>query len=158
MRGVTVPSPVPPPAPLPAPPALGGTDQVRIAWQRRPETDYIFSFWSALGWTVLSGGLYSFYVFYQLVRRVRDHNIRRIEFLEGSMAVAWERAARTGRAEEFRPIFERMQANLAPMRELRGEFRDPLVWTLLTLVGSSLVHLIWAVLADGDRDEAAAAE
>jgi len=26
--------------------------------QRRGETDYIFSYWSALGWTVLTFGIY----------------------------------------------------------------------------------------------------
>ena len=36
-------------------------------------------YWTALGWTVLTLGIYSFYVFYQLVRRMRDHNARRVE-------------------------------------------------------------------------------
>ena len=52
--------------------------------QRRAETDYIFHYWSALGWTVLTLGIYSFYVFYQLVRRMRDHNARRYGWPGGS--------------------------------------------------------------------------
>ena len=50
----------------PSPPA---SDRVRMAWQRRHETDYIFDFWTALGWTMLTCGFYGFYVLYQLVRR-----------------------------------------------------------------------------------------
>ncbi len=138
----------PPAAPVSA---SSGVDRVRVAWQRRPETDYIFNFWSALGWSVLTCGFYGIYVMYQLVRRNRDHNIRRIEFLEGAMEVAWVHAARNGRAEEFRPVFERMQANLAPMRQLQGEFRDPSVWAVLAFVASGIAQIIWAALADNDR-------
>jgi hypothetical protein len=47
-------------------------DRVQAAWQRRVETDYIFDYWAALGWTVLTLGIFGFYVFYQLVRRMRD--------------------------------------------------------------------------------------
>src|SRR5579864_2232464 len=97
------PSEVPPPqagwAPstsggAPGPPSVPTAERIRLAWQRRPETDYIFNFWTAFGWTVLTLGIYGFYVFYQLVRRMRDHNARRLELLDAATTVAWEQAGR----------------------------------------------------------------
>ena len=73
---------------MPGPPPPSAAERVRLAAQRRGESDYIFSYWSALGWTVLTFGIYGFYVFYQLVRRMRDHNARRLELLDAAAAVA----------------------------------------------------------------------
>ena len=76
-------------------------ERVRLAAQRRAESDYIFSYWSALGWTLLTFGIYGFYVFYQLVRRMRDHNARRLELLDAAVAARWEQAGRQGRPRSW---------------------------------------------------------
>jgi hypothetical protein len=68
-----------PRAAMPAPPQIPAAERVRLAAQRRGESDYILNYWTALGWTILTLGIYGFYVFYQLVRRMRDHNVRRLE-------------------------------------------------------------------------------
>ena len=82
---------IPPPpvgVPLPIPqggygaPVASPADRIRYAWQRRSDTDYVFDFWTAFGWTLLTCGIYWFYVMYQLVRRSRDHNARRAELLD----------------------------------------------------------------------------
>lgn len=52
-------------------PQMPASERVRLAAQRRGESEYIFRYWSALGWTIFTFGIY---VFYQLVRRMRDHN------------------------------------------------------------------------------------
>ena len=77
-----------PPVP-PQPPAMPPAERVRAASQRRSETDYIFDYWSALGWTILTLGIYGFYILYQLVRRMREHNICRLELFDASIAAAW---------------------------------------------------------------------
>lgn len=59
-------------------------DRVHAAWQGRADTDYIFDYWTALGWTILTFGIYGFYVFYQLVRRMRDHNACRVELFDAA--------------------------------------------------------------------------
>jgi hypothetical protein len=61
---------------MPGPPPMPAAERVGLAAQQRGASDYAFSYWSALGWTVLTFGIYGFYVFYQLVRRMRDHNAR----------------------------------------------------------------------------------
>jgi hypothetical protein len=121
-----------------------------MAWQRRHETDYVFNFWTALGWTILSCGFYGIYVLYQLMRRDRDHNVRRIELLDAATTFAWERASDRGMAEELRPAFDRIAANLATMRQMTGEFREPGIWALLAFFASGIVQIVAYIFIDGD--------
>lgn len=131
---------------LPVPPV----ERVRTAYLRRNETDYLFEFWTAFGWTVLTCGVYLVYVVYQLVRRSRDHNMRRLELLDAANAVAWERAVAQGRSQELRPNFERVATHLDGLRRLTHEFRDPVVWLVLSIIARGIVELIVFVLLDGD--------
>jgi hypothetical protein len=131
----------------PPPPA----ERVRVAWQQRAESDYRFDFWTALGWTVLSCGFYSFYIVYQLVRRSRDHNARRLEMLDAATALAWQRAEASGISTELQPNFNRISAELGVLRQQTTQFRDPVVWMLLSIFG--ITHLIMYILLDGDLVE-----
>lgn len=140
-------TPPPEPLPVPAPPAL---ERLRLAYRSRHESDYVFNFWTALGWTLLTCGIYGIYVFYQLMRRMRDHNRRRLEMLDAATAYAWEQAERQGAAEELRPAFERIAGNLAVLRQMTTDFRDPIVWTVLSVVAGGIATIIAYVLLDGD--------
>ncbi len=125
-------------------------DRVRRAWQGRAGTDYIFNYWTALGWTVLTFGIYGYYVFYQLVRRMRDHNARRLELLDATVTFAWEEAGRRGLQDELTPSFQRAAAHLGVLRRMTSDFREPLVWTLLTLIAAGIVHVVAFILLDQD--------
>ena len=147
-------SPAPPlmPAPphAPAQPLVPAAERVRIAARQRDETDYIFSYWSALGWTILTFGIYGFYVFYQLIRRMRDHNARRLELLDAATAVAWEQAGRQGLQQEMTPSFERTAGHLAVLRRMTGDFREPVIWLLLAILARGIAEIIAFVLLDQD--------
>src|SRR6478672_7604829 len=132
-------------ASMPAPPPA---ERVRVAWQQRAETDYRFDFWTALGWTILSCGFYSFYIVYQLVRRSRDHNARRLEMLDAATTLAWQQAEATGIGTELQPNFNRISAELGVLRQQTTRFRDPVVWMLLAIFG--VTHLVVYILLDGD--------
>src|SRR6266699_4554966 len=132
------PEPKPPPATtqpgqpvgrptMPGPPQMPASERVRLAAQRRGESDYIFSYWPALGWTILTFGIYGLYVFYQLVRRMRDHNARRLELLDAATTAAWEQAGRQGLQQELAPAFERAAGHLAVLRRMTGDFREPVI-------------------------------
>lgn len=125
-------------------------ERVRVAYTRRHESDYVFEFWTALGWTILSCGIYGFYVLYQLVRRSRDHNLRRLEELEAATAVAWEAAERQGLGGELKPQFDAVSGNLTVLRGMTSDFREPLVWVLLALVTGIATYVAF-ILLDGDR-------
>jgi hypothetical protein len=143
--GSTWPGGMPPPY-VPATPA----ERFRLAWQSRVGTDYIFSFWTALGWTVLTLGIYGYYVFYQMVRRMRDHNARRLELLDAAVNLGWEEAGRRGLQGELTPSFQRAGAHLAVLRKMTTDFREPLVWMLLSLIASGIVHVVAFILLDQD--------
>lgn len=134
----------------PTAPAAAPRDRLRQALQQRPDTDYEFNFWTALGWTILTFGIYSLYVFYQLVRRSRDHNRRRVELLGAAYEAAWERASADGRAEELRPQFQQVAADLEPLHRMTSDFRDPVVWLVLDIIGGGIVWLIAFILLDQD--------
>jgi hypothetical protein len=141
---------VPGPPQAPAPPQVTAAERVRAAARRRDETDYIFHYWSALGWTILTLGIYGFYVFYQLVRRMRDHNARRLELLDAATTVAWEQAGRQGLQQEMTPTFERAAGHLSVLRQMTGDFREPVIWLLLAIVARGIVEIIGFVLLDQD--------
>lgn len=124
--------------------------RIRAAWEQRPQTDYIFDFATALGWSFLSCGFYVLYIFYQLMRRSRDHNLRRLEMLDAATAYAWERANAAGLADELRPAFDRIAPHLAKLRNQTTQFRDPVVWTILLAVAGGIAQIIGYIFLDGD--------
>jgi len=133
-----------------APPPLPAADRVRLAWQGRYQSDYLFDYWSALGWTVLTVGFYGLYVIYQLMRRMRDHNRRRLELFDGALSFAWEKAGERGLQEELTPSFQRATAHLGVLRQMTTDFRDPVIWLVLSVVGRGIVDAIAFVLLDQD--------
>lgn len=141
-----------PPYPAPHWQPLAPAERIRVSWQRRPESDYLFDFWTALGWTVLTCGVYSWYVFYQLIRRSRDHNARRLEMLESARTYAWETAARRGLADELTPAFERVALNLTVLERQTREFRDPALWLLLSIVTGGIAQYVGWIFVDMDLE------
>src|SRR4051812_27721605 len=138
------------PLAMPGPPPSSAAARVRLAAQRRGESDYIFSYWSALGWTILTLGICGLYVFYQLVRRMRDHNARRLELLDAAATVAWEQAGRQGRDEELAPSFQRAAGHLTVLRRMTSDFREPVIWLVLAIVARGIAEIVAFVLLDQD--------
>jgi hypothetical protein len=87
---------------------------------------------------------------YQLIRRDRDHNARRIELLDAASAFAWERASAAGIEEELRPAFERIGMQMATLRQQTTDFREPGVWALLTFIANGITQIVAFILIDGD--------
>jgi hypothetical protein len=99
---------------------------------------------------VLTLGIYGLYVFYQLMRRMRDHNRRRFELFDGALAFAWEKAGERGLQEELTPSFQRAAAHLGVMRQMTGDFREPVVWVVLAVVARGIAEAIGFILLDMD--------
>ena len=144
---------MPRPRQMPGPPPPSAAERVRLAAQRRGESDYIFSYWSALGWTLLTFGIYGFYVFYQLVRRMRDHNARRLELLDAAVAAGWEQAGRQGLQQELEPSFQRAAGHLAVLRRMTQDFREPVIWLVLAIVARGIAEIVAFVLLDQDLNK-----
>ncbi len=132
-------------------------ERLRIAYQERHESDYIFRFSTAFGWCLLTLGVYSLSIVYQLVRRSRDHNQRRLELLDAAVALTWEEAQARGLTEELRPEFQRVSEQIRALGALTTAFRDPGLWVALTVVTGGLAQYVAWILVDGDlsrHDEA----
>lgn len=141
------------PAPVAAwsTPAATPADRVRVAWSDRVRTDYVFvNPWLNVFLIVITCGIFGLYLFYQLVRRSRDHNQRRLELLDAATTFAWDTAYERGLAEELRPNFERIAAGLQPLRAMTTEFRDPAIWLVLALIASGIAQIVAFVLLDQD--------
>ena len=115
-------------------------DRFRAAYNARAQTDYYFeNLGMVIFLTIITCGIFGFYVFYQLMRRMRDHNARRLELLDAATTAAWEQAGRQGLQQELTPSFQRVAGQLAVMRQMTSEFREPVIWVALAVVahGSS---------------------
>jgi hypothetical protein len=155
------PPPPPPPAGSPAgspapgwqPALLAPADRVRAAYQARAESDYVFTGPGLnVFLTIITCGIFGLYLFYQLMRRDRDHLLRRYQLLEAANAFAWERASSSDLATELTPAFERTAVHLETMRRQTTEFRDPAIWLLIAIFASGIAQIVGFVLIDQDFD------
>ena len=132
------------------PPAIAPAERVRLAYTDRPNSDYVFDQPGLVIFlTVITCGIYGYYVFYQLMRRMRDHNRRRLELLEAANQLAWDRANQQGLADELRPNFERVAAHLEVMRAMTRDFRDPAIWLILAIL-TAIAFWVGAIFLDQD--------
>ena len=143
-------TPPPPQQPGVPPPSMTPAERFRMAYGARGQTDYYFEgMGMVIFLTIITCGIFGFYVFYQLMKRMRDHNRRRLDLLESSTEIAWQRASEQGVAEELRPNFERIAANVAVLRGLTTEFRDPGIWVIIAVL-TSIAYFVGFVFLDGD--------
>ncbi|HUV10218.1 MAG TPA: hypothetical protein VMX12_04510 [Acidimicrobiia bacterium] len=146
------PGPTPPPPGWAAPPA-SARERVRSAYARRAESDYVFTGPGMnVVLTILTCGLFGLYLFYQLMRRDRDHLRRRYDLLDAANTYAWEQAEARGLADELRPVFERNATQLATMQRQTTEFRDPVIWVVIAVLASGLAQIVGFVFIDQDLD------
>jgi hypothetical protein len=102
--------------------------------------------------TIITCGIFGFYLFYQLMRRDRDHLRRRYDLMDAANTYAWEQANTKGLAEELRPAFERNAASLEVMRRQTFEFRDPAIWLIISIFASGIAQIVGFVFIDQDQD------
>jgi hypothetical protein len=140
-------------------PSASPVERIRAAYGARNQTDYFFSnIGLDIFLTIITCNIYGLVVFYQLMRRMRDHNRRRLELLDAANDFAWQQAVDRGIAEEMRPYFERISMNLSVLRQMTTDFRDPTVWLVIVIgvavVGSGYLAFIpWMIgllVIDGD--------
>jgi hypothetical protein len=84
------------------------------------------------------------------MRRMRDHNVRRLELLDSARTFAWDVAGRQNLQEELRPNFERLAQYLDVLRRMTTDFRDPTIWLVLSIVARGVVEIIAYIFLDQD--------
>jgi hypothetical protein len=153
-----------PPPPIPsggwnALPAASPIQRIRAAYAARDKSDYFFTNVGLdIFLTIITLNIYGAVIFYRLMRRMREHNRRRLELLSAANEFAWQQANERGLGDELRPHFERISMSIEPLRQMTTDFRDPAVWLLLVL-GVTVVSgfylgfipwMIGLVVLDGD--------
>ena len=130
---------------------MAASDRVRSAWQRRHETDYEFNFWTTLGWNILTCGIYGLYVLYQLMRRDREHNLRRIELLDagddvrlGTHRCGRARRGTAARVRTHRRAHEDSADDSAASSATRGSGR------CIAFFARGLADVVAFIFIDGD--------
>ncbi len=136
--------------------------RLQMARNDRARSDYVFSGPGLnIFLTIITCGIFGFFLFYQLMRRDKEHNERRLEFLDAANAYAWEQANSRGVADELRPAFERVAVALEPLRRMTHDFRDPTIWLILDILvgglrfaglGAGIGEIIGFILIDMDLD------
>ena len=139
-------------------PSASASDRLRVAWQRRYETDYEFKIPSAFGWFAVTFGGYGLFILDRLMRRSAEHNRRRAALFDAAAAFAWEQARAQGRSEELRPNFEVIADRIGVLDEQALRFRDPALWVVLTVVTFGVAALFAWRAIDADLVEHDAAE
>ena len=112
--------------------------------REREETDRQISFWLAFLLGILTLGLYSYYVIWQLVSR-RDRHFRRIARLAED-ATVYLRARAEAAGTDIGERLVRLEAAQRPLRESAAE-RGALIWTILCFVSQGVgSFVLWYVL------------
>ena len=105
--------------------------------QRRDTTDYRFSYWSYLGWTILTFGIYSIYATYKLVERRHTHAQRRLAFQSYMWHALNARAEAAGKKEEVAEGLDNLSRIYQQMEAFeRRNKREPVLWMILRMVVS----------------------
>jgi hypothetical protein len=132
---------------------MSPVDRVRAAYARRAETDYFFTKPGLnVFLTIITCGIFGYVILYQLMRRDRDHNLRRYEMLDAANTLAWNQALSRGMADELRPDFERTAENLEVLQRLTREFRDPALWVVISIFASIAIWVAY-IFMDQDLDK-----
>ena len=141
---------------------MTASTRLQMARNDRARSDYVFSGPGLnVFLTIITCGIWGFFLFYQLMRRDKDHNERRLEFLEAANAYAWEQANGRGLADELRPAFERVATALVPLQRMTRDFRDPTIWLILDILvgglrfvglGAGVAEIVGFILIDMDLD------
>jgi hypothetical protein len=132
---------------------VSSAGRVQYAVRERDRTDYVFTGPGLnIFLTIVTCGIFGLYLFYELMRRDRDHLQRRYELLDAANLHAWEQASERGLADELRPAFERTATNLETMRRQTFEFRDPAIWLIISLLAGSIASIVGFVFIDQDLD------
>jgi hypothetical protein len=121
--------------------STGPSEQALIAAARRRDvTDYRFDWWSYIGWTILTLGIYAHYATYKLVQRRTEHVARRLAFQAALWHVANERAEASGRRDEVAEGLDNLSRAHAEMTRFEDTHRrDPALWTILRIASMFLV-------------------
>ena len=120
--------------------------------RQRNMTDWQTAFWPAFFLSIITCGIYWFYVLYKLLERREQHFERMASFRAHLIDVLKEKAAAAGKAEEVQADITELEGmNLdATNRDRAGE-KSPVLWLVLSIVIGVVVYYVYYFLNDDFR-------
>ncbi|MHB9112670.1 MAG: DUF4234 domain-containing protein [Thermoleophilia bacterium] len=123
--------------------------------RQRTITDWQTGFWTAFLLSIVTCGIYMFYVIYKLLERREQHFERMVSFRTHLIEVLRERAeagSSTGLSPEVEADFSQLEGiNLDVTNRDRAGDKSPVLWLVLSIVVSPIVYYVYYFLNDDFR-------
>jgi len=120
--------------------------------RQRGTTDWQTGFWSAFLLSIITCGIYMFYVIYKLLERREQHFERMVSFRTHLIDVIKEKAEAAGKMAEVEQDITQLEGmNLdATNRDRAGE-KSPVLWLVLSIAIGVVVYYVYYFLNDDFR-------
>lgn len=120
--------------------------------RQREMTDWQTAFWPTFFLSIITCGIYWFYVLYKLLERREQHFERMASFRSHLIDVLKEKAEAAGKSSEVEADITELEGmNLdATSRDRSGE-KSPVLWLVLSIVIGVVVYYVYYFLNDDFR-------
>ena len=120
--------------------------------RQRTETDWQTEFWPALLLSIVTCGIYMFFILFKLMERREQHFERMVALRTHLMDVLKEKAEAAGKTadlEEDMKLLEGLDFD-ATNRDRKGD-KTPALWLVISIVASPAVYYVYYFLNDDFR-------
>jgi predicted permease len=120
--------------------------------RQRTVTDWQTAFWPAFLLSIVTCGIYMFYILYKLLERREQHFERMVSFRTHLIEVLKEKAEASGKTAEVEQDISQLEGmNLdATNRDRSGE-KSPVLWLVLSIAVGVVVYYVYYFLNDDFR-------
>ncbi|MHB8159701.1 MAG: DUF4234 domain-containing protein [Thermoleophilia bacterium] len=120
--------------------------------RQRTETDWQTEFWPAFLLSIVTCGIYMFFILFKLLERREQHFERMVNLRTHLMDVLKEKAAAAGKTVDLEEDMKQLEGldYDATKRDRQGD-KSPVMWLVLSLVASPVVYYVYYFLNDDFR-------
>ncbi|MHB1326433.1 MAG: DUF4234 domain-containing protein, partial [Thermoleophilia bacterium] len=120
--------------------------------RQRTETDWQTEFWPAFLLSIVTCGIYMFFILFKLLERREQHFERMVNMRTHLMDVLKEKAAAAGKTVDLEEDMKQLEGldYDATNRDHQGD-KSPVMWLVLSLVASPVVYYVYYFLNDDFR-------
>jgi len=123
--------------------------------RNRTVTDWQTGFWQAFLLSIVTCGIYMFYVIYKLLERREQHFERMVSFRKDMIAVLKEKAEASspdGLNPEIEAEFSQLEGlDLDATNRDRSGDKSPVLWLILSMVVGVIIYYVYYFLNDDFR-------
>lgn len=120
--------------------------------RQRTETDWQTEFWPAFLLSIVTCGIYMFFILFKLMERREQHFERMVNLRTHLMDVLKEKAEAAGKTADLEEDMKQLEGldYDATNRDHKGD-KSPVMWLVLSIVASPVVYYVYYFLNDDFR-------